>query len=57
MVDDIKKGKLHQVKDKVKEEAGKSTGNKTQEAKGKAENAAGKIQEKYRKGTGKVRQD
>jgi uncharacterized protein YjbJ (UPF0337 family) len=47
MTDDIKKGKLHQVKGKVKEEAGKITGNKTQEIKGKVENAAGKVQEQY----------
>jgi uncharacterized protein YjbJ (UPF0337 family) len=31
----------------VKEEAGKLTGNKTQEIKGKVENAAGKVQEQY----------
>jgi uncharacterized protein YjbJ (UPF0337 family) len=33
----------------VKEEAGKLTGNKTQEIKGKVENAAGKVQEQYGK--------
>jgi uncharacterized protein YjbJ (UPF0337 family) len=53
MADDIKKGKLHQVKGKVKEEAGKLAGNKTQEIKGKVENAAGKVQEQY----GKTKRD
>jgi uncharacterized protein YjbJ (UPF0337 family) len=53
MADDIKKGKLHQVKGKVKEETGKLTGNKTHEIKGKVENAAGKVQEQY----GKTKRD
>jgi uncharacterized protein YjbJ (UPF0337 family) len=38
---------LKQVKGKVKEEAGKLTGNKTREIKGKGEQSAGKVQEQY----------
>ena len=34
---DIAKGKLKQVKGKVKEESGKLTGNESQEIRGKAE--------------------
>ena len=53
MADDIKKGKLNQIKGKAKEADGKLTGSKTQEIKGKAQNTAGKIQEHY----GKTKRD
>jgi uncharacterized protein YjbJ (UPF0337 family) len=49
MADDIKKGKLKQIKGKAREESGKVTGNKPEELRGAAENAAGKIQEQYGK--------
>lgn len=39
-------GTIHQAKGKIKEVAGVITGNPTLEAKGKAEKAAGKVQEK-----------
>ena len=47
MAEDIKKGKLKQIKGKAREEAGKLTGNKTREIKGKEEQSAGKVQEQY----------
>jgi uncharacterized protein YjbJ (UPF0337 family) len=45
MIDDIKKGKLNQIKGKAEEASGKLTGNKTQEIKGKVQNTAGKVKE------------
>jgi uncharacterized protein YjbJ (UPF0337 family) len=39
-------GKLHEVKGKVKEAAGKAVGNPDLESEGRAENLAGKIQHK-----------
>ena len=53
IADDIKKGQLNQIKGKAREKVGKSTGNKTQEIKGKIENAAGIIQEQF----GKTKKD
>ena len=47
MADDIKKGKLKQIKGKAGEASGKVTGSKTEEIKGKVENTAGKVQEQY----------
>jgi uncharacterized protein YjbJ (UPF0337 family) len=49
ITEDIKKGKLHQIKDKAREESGKLTGNKSEEMRGAAENVAGKAQEQYGK--------
>jgi uncharacterized protein YjbJ (UPF0337 family) len=43
---DNAEGKMHQGKGKIKETAGKLTGNSNLEAEGKAENVQGKIQEK-----------
>ena len=45
---DIAKGKMKQIKDKVKEGIG-ITGAKSREIRGKTEQVAGKIQEKYGK--------
>jgi uncharacterized protein YjbJ (UPF0337 family) len=44
--EDRTEGKYHQVKGKVKEGAGKITNDPKLEAKGKAENMAGKVQGK-----------
>ncbi|MCX6008361.1 MAG: CsbD family protein [Chloroflexi bacterium] len=49
MADNITKGKWNQVKGKVREEAGKLTGNTSQEIRGEAEQVAGKVQEEYGK--------
>lgn len=43
---DNAEGKMHQVKGKIKETAGKLVGNDDLEAEGKIENLDGKIQEK-----------
>ena len=43
---DEAEGKLHKVKGKIKEIAGKAVGNRDLEAEGKAENVDGKVQEK-----------
>jgi uncharacterized protein YjbJ (UPF0337 family) len=43
---DETEGKLHKVKGSIKEIAGKATRNRKLERKGKAEKAAGKVQEK-----------
>lgn len=43
---DEAQGKWHKVKGKVKELAGKAVGNRDLESEGKAENAAGNVQEK-----------
>jgi uncharacterized protein YjbJ (UPF0337 family) len=43
---DKAEGKFHEEKGKVKEAAGKITGNPNLEAKGKHEKIAGKVQEK-----------
>jgi len=43
---DKAEGKLHQVKGKIKEVAGKAVGNRDLEAEGKAEHVDGKVQEK-----------
>jgi uncharacterized protein YjbJ (UPF0337 family) len=40
------KGKLHVIKGKAKEQAGKATGNPNLEAEGQAEQFAGRIQNK-----------
>jgi uncharacterized protein YjbJ (UPF0337 family) len=40
------KGRVHEVKGAIKEEAGKATNNPTLEDKGKVEHAAGKVQHK-----------
>ena len=53
MADDIKKGKLKQIKGKAGEASGKVTGSKTEEIKGKVVNTAGKVQEQY----GKAKKD
>ncbi len=41
------KGRIEQAKGKAKEIAGKLTGNKTLEAKGDADQAAGKVRKTY----------
>jgi uncharacterized protein YjbJ (UPF0337 family) len=43
---DNAEGKMHQVKGKIKEVAGKIVGNRDLEAEGKDENFGGKVQEK-----------
>ena len=43
---DNAEGKLHKVKGKIKQVAGKAVGNRDLEAEGKAENFSGGIQEK-----------
>jgi uncharacterized protein YjbJ (UPF0337 family) len=43
---DKAEGKMHQVKGKIKEAAGKVVGNEDLEAEGKGENLEGKVQEK-----------
>ncbi len=43
---DKAKGKMHQVKGKIKETVGNVVGNKDLEAEGKGENFEGKVQEK-----------
>jgi len=43
---DNAEGKIHQVKGKIKEVAGKTVGNRDLEAEGKDENLGGKVQEK-----------
>jgi uncharacterized protein YjbJ (UPF0337 family) len=43
---DEAEGKLHKVKGSIKEIAGKVTGDRKLERKGKAEKATGKVQEK-----------
>ena len=48
---DIAEGKMHQMKDKIKEVAGKLIKNRDLEAEGKAENLEGDVQEK----TGKIK--
>lgn len=40
------KGKMHQVKGKIKEAVGKAVGNRDLETEGKSENLEGKVQEK-----------
>ena len=43
---DAAEGRLHEVKGAIKEAAGKVTGNRRLQRKGKAEKRAGKMQEK-----------
>ena len=43
---DKSEGKWHQLKGKIKQVTGKAVGNRDLEAKGKAENTDGKVQEK-----------
>jgi uncharacterized protein YjbJ (UPF0337 family) len=43
---DNAEGKMHQVKGKIKEVAGRIVGNRDLEAEGKVENLEGKVQEK-----------
>lgn len=43
---DKSEGKWHKIKGKIKQFAGKTIGNRDLEAKGKAENSEGKLQEK-----------
>lgn len=50
---DIVKGKAQQVEGKVKEEAGKATGDTSLEIKGAAERLEGKLREGY----GRMKQD
>jgi uncharacterized protein YjbJ (UPF0337 family) len=49
MANNISKGRWNQVKGKVREEAGKLTGNTSQQIRGKLEQAGGKMQEEYGK--------
>jgi len=46
---DNAEGKMHQLKGKIKEVAGKIVGNKDLEAEGKVESLEGKVQEKIGK--------
>jgi uncharacterized protein YjbJ (UPF0337 family) len=43
---DQAKGKFHEVKGKIKEKVGRTTGNRKTEAEGQDEEAAGKVQRK-----------
>ena len=43
------KGKLNQIKGRAREESGKVTGNKSGQIRGKAEQAAGIVQEQFGK--------
>ncbi len=43
---DKSEGKWHKIKGKIKQITGKAVGNRDLEAKGKAENTDGKVQEK-----------
>ena len=43
---DKSEGKWHKLKGKIKQATGKAFGNRELEAEGKAENVAGKVQEK-----------
>lgn len=49
MANNISKGKWNQAKGKVREEAGKLTGNTNLQFRGKMEQVAGKVQEEYGK--------
>ena len=49
MGDNIKKGKLVQIKGKAREESGKVTGNISEQIRGQAEQASGKVQEQFGK--------
>jgi uncharacterized protein YjbJ (UPF0337 family) len=54
MSDDVEKGKRKQVEGKIREEAGKLTGDKSERVKGKFEQAEGKVQEEFGKVKKKV---